>query len=376
MRSEFTKRDSKFESEGIRAMITAFRWNCTSSLGGTIPEADLPASAAEVAGDDVVWIDLTDPTPEEEARILERFFQVHPLSMEDIAKVRRAPEDGAHLPKVEEFPDYLLVIVNPLPAGLAELVVKPALRKAGDPEPAPTLGSMGSLQPKNRPQLSAVLTRHVLITHHYQPLECVAEVVAHLGKHSEKVRRGPDYLFHLILDAMVDDYAPVVDRVSSQLDQLEHRVFRDPSPKVLARMLRLKRIVTSLRKTLILEREVLARLMRGEFELVEEREIAYYRNVFDHLVRYTELIEAAREMVSDLMQTHLAAASNRLNRVMKFLTMISTVVLPMSLIAGIYGMNFKHMPELDWQWGYPMALGLMAMTGISSFVLFRWRGWI
>ena len=141
-------------------------------------------------------------------------------------------------------------------------------------------------------------------------------------------------------------------------------------------MLRLKRLVVRMRKTLILEREVLARLMRGEFELVEEREIVYYRNVYDHLVRYTELIESAREMISDLMQTHLAAASNRLNRVVKHFTMISTVILPMSLIAGIYGMNFKKMPELDWQWGYPMAIGLMVLTGLSSFALFRWRGWI
>ena len=102
---------------------------------------------------------------------------------------------------------------------------------------------------------------------------------------------------------------------------------------------------------------MLARLIRGEFELVDEREIAYYRNVYDHLVRYTELIEAAREMVSDLMQTHLAAVSNRLNEIMKVLTMISTVILPMTLIAGIYGMNFKNMPELDWEYGYSMAAG-------------------
>src|SRR5262249_8668595 len=151
------------------------------------------------------------------------------------------------------------------------------------------------------------------------------------------------------------------------------RLFRDPSPKVLAHILRLKRLVVSLRKTLILEREVLARLIRGEFELVEDREVHYYRNVFDHLVRYAELIEAAREMVSDLMQTHLSAASNRLNQILKVLTMISTVVLPMSLIAGIYGMNFhKGMVELDWEYGYPFSLGLMALTGIVAFALFRW----
>jgi magnesium transporter len=221
-----------------------------------------------------------------------------------------------------------------------------------------------------------VLTPNVLATHHYRPVECVDEVLAHLDRHGEPVRRGPDYVCHLVLDAMVDDYAPVVDRVSSHLDRLEGRVFRDPSPKVLSRMLRLKRLVSGMRKTLILEREVLARLVRGEFDLVDEREVAYYRNVFDHLVRYTELIESAREMVSDLMQTHLSAASNRLNQVMKFLTMISTVVLPMSLVGTIYGMNFKKMPELDWQYGYPMALGIMALTGVCSFLLFRWRGWI
>ena len=132
-----------------------------------------------------------------------------------------------------------------------------------------------------------------------------------------------------------------------------------------------------MRKTLVYEREVLARLCRGEFDLIEAREMVYYRNVYDHLVRFTELIESSREMVSDLMQTHLAAASNKLNEIMKVLTMISTVVLPMTLIAGIYGMNFKKwFPELDWDYGYPFALGLMALTGIASFVFFRWKKWI
>ena len=355
-------------------MMTVFRWDCATHGGGMIPADQLPATASAITGDDVVWIDLSDPTPEEERCVFEQFHAVHPLTLEDMTRSRRNPEEGSHLPKVEEFPDYLFVIVNPLPAGLGEPAAKPDPNAPANA--AVILDPMVGLESKNRPQLSAVLTRHVLITHHYLPLECVNEVAGRLTRHTGPARRGPDYLFHLILDAIVDDYAPVVDRVSSQLDRLERHVFRDPSPKVLARMLRLKRLVVRMRKTLILEREVLARLMRGEFELVEEREIVYYRNVYDHLVRYTELIESAREMISDLMQTHLAAASNRLNRVVKHFTMISTVILPMSLIAGIYGMNFKKMPELDWQWGYPMAIGLMVLTGLSSFALFRWRGWI
>jgi magnesium transporter len=159
---------------------------------------------------------------------------------------------------------------------------------------------------------------------------------------------------------------------------MEGRIFRDPSPKLLARLLRLKRLVTGLRKTLILEREVLARLIRGEFDLVDEREVVYYRNVYDHLVRYTELVESAREMVSDLMETHLSAVSTRLNQVMKVLTMISTVVLPMTLVAGIYGMNFEEnvWPDFKSGWGFPFAIGTMLALGVGSLAFFRWRKWI
>jgi magnesium transporter len=345
-------------------MITVFRSNGSAGACGWVPSAELPASAADVTGEDVCWVDLADPTAGEEQAVFERFLKVHALTLEDVTKPHRKPGEGAHFPKVEEFPDYLFVVVNPLP---------PELVHGG----TAALGvSAHRLVHRERPQLSAVLTRNVLITHHYKPLGCVDDVRAFLDRHAEHARRGPDYLFHLILDDMVDEYDPVVDRIASGLDRLETRVFKDPSPKLLARMLRLKRLVVALRKTLILEREVLARLTRGEFKLVESREIAYYRNVFDHLVRYTELIEGAREMVSDLMQTHLSAVSNRLNEIMKVLTMISTVVLPMTLVAGVYGMNFKHMPELEWEYGYPMSLGLMVLVGAASFALFRWKRWI
>jgi magnesium transporter len=355
-------------------MMTVFRWDCTTRACGWAEVSRLPAAAAEVGKDDVVWIDLADPTPDEERAVLEKFLPVHPLTLEDMTKPRREPVEGSHLPKAEEFPDYLLVIVSPLPAGLAERVRTAAADPAAGPTP---LGEALSAR-RHRPQLSAVLTHNVLITHHYDPLSCIDSVRGYLDRHGQTAGRGPDYVFHLVLDAMVDEYAPVVDRVAARLDALEARLFEDPSPKVLARLLRLKRLVAGMRKTLILEREVLARLTRGEFDLVDEREIAYYRNVYDHLVRYTELIEAAREMVSDLMQTHLSAASNRLNQIVKTLTMISTVVLPMTLIAGVYGMNFDESvwPDFKSPWGFWFAMGLMAATGIVAYVLFRLKRWL
>lgn len=335
-------------------MIHIVRWNATTGSTGNVSLDDLPRTHAELGPEEVVWIDLADPTPEEEERVLRGFLPVHALTHEDITKPRREPEQGPHLPKVEEFADYLFVVVNPLPplAGAVRLAKLP------------------------RPQLSAVLTHKVLITHHYAAMPCVLGGQTHLARHGQNLRRGPDFLFHLILDGIVDEYAPVVDDIADRLDDLETVMFERPTPAVLAELIGVKREVTYLRKTLILEREVLARLIRGEFDLVDIREIVYYRNVYDHLVRYTELVESAREMVSDLMQTHLAATSNRLNEVMKVLTMISAGVLPMTLIAGIYGMNFAILPEKDWEYGYPFALGLMALTGLAAFVWFKSKKWI
>lgn len=344
-------------------MLSPHRWNAATHTYEAVTPLGLPATARDMPPEDMLWIDLTDPTPEEEALVFERFLPVHALTLGDITKPRREPEQGAHLPKVEEFADYLFMVVNPLPPGLADA-------KNG------TSGKRIRL--RDRPQLSAVLTRQVLVTHHYTPMACIEGVSGYLARHGECARRGPDFVFHLILDAVVDEYAPVVERVGDRLDRLETTVFKSPTPDALARLLRLKRLVSGLRKTLILEREVLVRLTRGEFELVDEREIAYYRNVYDHVVRYAELVESAREMVSDLMESHLAAASNRLNQVMKLLTMISTVVLPMTLIAGIYGMNFEESarPSYHAEWGFQFALGLMALTGVAAFALFRWRRWV
>jgi magnesium transporter len=335
-------------------MITANRWSPEDHQLKPLASTELMHHSAACPTGSQVWIDLNNPTPEEEELIFKQFLKVHDLTLEDLTKPRREPTQGAHLPKVEEFRDYLFVVVNPLPSG----------------------GLAKSMRARHRPQLSAILTDQVLITHHYEPLTAVESVLKYVQRHHDCAGRGPDYLFHLILDALVDEYAPVVETMSDRLDQLENQLFHKPRPTILKHLIKLKRQVSFLRKTLILEREVLARLTRGEFSLVDQREIAYYRNVYDHLVRYNELVESAREMVSDLMQSYMASASNKLNEVMKVLTMISTIGVVCTLIAGVYGMNFKHMPELEWQYGYPIALGLMATAGTCAFSIFKWNRWI
>lgn len=333
-------------------MISLYRWQPGQTHGTWVDLPDLPADGCRPPAGEVWWLDLDDPSEEEEDLVFRKFLPVHPLTLEDMTRSRREPDGPPHFPKAEEFPDYLFVIANALRPG-----------PASDPACATT-------------QLSAVLTRQVLVTHHYTPIPAVTEVKQFCFRHAEQAGRGPDYLFHLVLDGLVDDYAPEVDRLTERLDEIEETIFRAAAEPLITEMVHLKRRVVALRKLLILMREVLARLTRGEFELVDEREIAYYRNVFDHLVRYTELIEGAREMVSDLMQTHLAAVSNRLNGIMKVLAMISTVGLVCTIVTGWYGMNFKQMPELEWAWGPLFAFGLMAGCVAMALAAFRWMKWM
>jgi magnesium transporter len=336
-------------------MLRVRRWNDSAR---TVDQFDL--ASAEPATDelksrpDILWIDLCSPSDAELALVFDELMPVHALTREDLTRPSRDPEGRPHLPKIEEFDRYLFVIVNPLTA------------HAADPEDSGPLTT----------QLGAILTESRLITVRYGPVAAVESVSGHLDRHPTQMARGPDYVFHLILDALVDEYAPLLDALAERLDDLEEQVFVPGERLTLPRLLRLKRRLTGMRKTLAFEREILARLSRGEFELIDERETAYYRNVYDHIVRFSELTEGGREMLSDLMQTHLSVVSNRLNEVMKALTMVSTVVLPMSIVTGIYGMNFQHMPEIEWRWGYPFALALLGLAGFLPLAWFHWKRWV
>jgi magnesium transporter len=336
-------------------MLTAFRWCESEKQCRWLEPADVTAQVADLsATPDHVWVDLHNPTDEEINLVFDRLFPVHALTLEDITRQRRDPQGHPHLPKVEEFPDYLFVVVNPLTG-----------------TEWPTDGA-----PPLTTQLSTVLTHTRLITFREGAVPAVDGLRQHLQRHGEQGRRGPDYLFHLILDAMVDEYAPLLDGLAEQLDALEDEVFGGRRGNALSRLLHLKRWVTVVRKTLVYEREVLARLSRGEFELIDERETVYYRNVYDHLVRFTELTEASREMVGDLLQSHLSVVSNRLNEVMKALTMISTIVLPMSIVTGLYGMNFEYLPLAKEGWGFWAALAATVLLGLAPLAFFKWKRWV
>jgi magnesium transporter len=302
----------------------------------------------------VLWVDMEDPDEAEEETILVSLLDFHPLSIED---ARRGRADEPHLPKVDEFPGYLFVIFS---------VVE---RTQADQESRSGPSICTS-------QLSAYVTSRVLVTHHYQPLRSIGTVTQFLSKNPEVMKRGPDYLFHLIIDDVVDHYTPILDSLDDALERLEKEVFQSPKQATMAHALQMKRTIMTIRRMAFYQREMLNRLSRGEFDLISANEMVYYRNVYDHLVRMTDIADTYRDMISGLLDAYLSVTSNRLNQVMKVLTIISTIFLPLSFITGFFGMNFVQLPGADWDYGVEMATAFMVLVAGFMLWVFRRQKWM
>jgi magnesium transporter len=185
---------------------------------------------------------------------------------------------------------------------------------------------------------------------------------------------------HALLDHAVDRYLPIVDQLDKELAGLEDDTLRCAGtrrgPPVLRRILRFKRMLLELRRMSIHQREILLRIARGELDEIPPDAVPFFRDVYDHFLRINDQLDGYRDLISGTLDAYLSVQSNRMNEIMKTLTVISTVMLPITFIAGVYGMNFDHMPELHWLWGYPFAVGLMSAVAAMTLWLFRRKGWI
>jgi len=183
-------------------------------------------------------------------------------------------------------------------------------------------------------------------------------------------------VLHGLLDRQADGMEEVLDQIAGRVNEIEAAVFERPQNDQLMSVLAVKRNILQLRRWMAKQREVVLRLGRREFPQVGEVEGLLFRDLYDHLVRYTDGLDSFREMLASIQEAHLAVVSNRLNEVMKFLTMFTTVLMPLTVITGVYGMNFDHMPELRWRHGYPAVVVAMAITAVAILLYFRRRGWL
>jgi magnesium transporter len=290
-----------------------------------------------------MWVELEEQTPEADALLEE--LGIHPLTVEDIWVDNPGP-------KLDAFGSYLYVCAHTIKREKDDLV---------------------------HCELDLVVATTFLVTH--DTTGAVTSLVREeLKKSPRLLQRGPAWVAHAILDRLVDAYLPVIDAFDDDIETLEEDVLaKAGTPEgtpVLGRILALKRSLQELRRVSVHQRELLLRLSRGEFDVFPKDMLPYLRDVHDHFVRVGDLADSYRDLVTSALDAYLSVQSNRMNEIMKTLTLISTVMLPLTFIAGVYGMNFEHMPELRWQLGYPLALGLMALVAIGAVVWFRYRRWL
>ena len=300
---------------------------------------------AAIAAKKRMWIDLERQSPDAD-KLLTEVLKIHPLTIEDIWGPRSQP-------KIDDFDEYLYVIIHGIGArnkDKLELV-----------------------------EIDVVIGEHWLLTHDRDGL--VSDDIGTELDHSPRLlQKGIAWLAHALIDRAVDRYLPIIDQLDNEIEQLEDDVLEKAGTpkgrKVLARILGFKRTLQQLRRMSIYQREILLRLSRGDFGEIPPDAIPFYRDVYDHFLRINDLAEGYRDLVTSALDAYLSVQSNRMNEIMKTLTLMSTVMLPLTFIAGVYGMNFDNMPELHWFWGYPFALALMAGVGGGILMYFRHKGWI
>jgi magnesium transporter len=297
----------------------------------------------------VTWINVEGLHDVELLQKLGRHFGFHPLALEDVLNCGQRP-------KIEDYGDYHF------------MVMKSLSRKKKEEEGTAELGIE---------QISFFLAGNYVITLQEEPgdsFEAVRERIRH-GATGQMRRMGPDYLLYALVDALIDEFFPVLESYGERVEELEDEVILRPEPAVLNEIHRIKRELLLLRRTAWPEREVINALQREEAHLIKAETRVFLRDCYDHTIQVIDMIETYRDLASGLLEVYLSSTSNRLNEVMKVLTIISTIFIPLNFIAGVYGMNFHRMPELSWAFGYPMALGLMAVTAGSLVVYFRRKGW-
>ena len=293
----------------------------------------------------VIWVDMESPTAADEQVLLD-VFHFHPLTVEDCRENR-------HYPKVEEFPGYIYFIVH-------------GVRADTSPDRFITIELDGFLGP------------NYVITYHHDMFRSINNVKQLLGTSPIACQRGPAFLLHQILDQVVDFYSPVLEDFDQRIDQLEDSIFtlKRPNNEILAEIMDLKRSVLRLRRISTKQMDILMRMSRGEFRLIPEDMRPFYRDVYDHIVRVTDLAESYRDLIGGSLEAYLSVVSNRMNEIMKVLTIFSAIMLPLTFIAGVYGMNFDNMPELHSRFGYFGALVVMFVIAVVMLIFFWRRGWI
>lgn len=296
----------------------------------------------------VTWIDVSGLGDLSVITGLGEVFNIHRLALEDVINVHQRP-------KVELYKGYCYIVLR----------------------------SVGEVEQHGSEQISIFLGRNFVLSFRERAGDYFDPVVQRVREGKGRMRTaGPDHLTYALIDAVIDRYFPVLERFGESIEEIEDAIVADPSNALISRIHDLRQGLLTLRRAAWPMREAMNTLFRDPIPLIDEEERIYLRDCYDHIVQIIDLLENYRDVTSGLMEVYLSSISNRTNEIVKLLTILTSIFVPLTLITGIYGMNFDpqaspyNMPELQWRWGYPFALGLMAMVATALLLFFRFKGWL
>ena len=293
----------------------------------------------------VTWLDIDGVHQNEILEAIGAQANLHPLVIEDIHNTYQRP-------KVEDYEDYLYIVLKMI---------------SWDEDSKEILGE----------QVSLLLGNNFVVSFKEDPGDIFDPVRKRLREGKGRLRKmGADYLAYALLDQVVDHYFFVLENLGEQIEDLEEELITNPDASTLQTIHHLKRELIFLRKSVWPLREAISSLERGESPLFKPETLVYLRDVYDHAIQVIDTIETFRDMVSGMLDIYLSSISNRMNEVMKVLTIIATIFIPLTFIAGVYGMNFTNMPELQWPWGYFMVWGVMIVIFIGMLIFFKRKKWL
>jgi magnesium transporter len=319
----------------------------TGELISDLPIASLDQSLQDKDG--LLWMDFSEENPEACAPILRESFGFHPLAIED-ALVE------THTPKIDDWGGYVYLVLNAVQF---------------DEE---------SADPLQTHELDVFLGSNYLVTHQAFTVQAVERVWSLCLRDERQLQRGAGRLLYKVIDELVADYMPVIEQIDDAIDQMEDQVFDKPEQSLLQRIFRLKRALPHLRRILNPQREVLSKIARGDDAVLREEDRVYFRDIYDHLVRMHDITEGLRDLVGGVLDTYLSVISNRMNDVMKTLTVITTLFMPLAFLTGFFGMNFFEpavsFPGWTGKVAFISLLAIMILLPMGMFLWMRKRAWM
>ncbi|MCB1069858.1 MAG: magnesium/cobalt transporter CorA [Verrucomicrobia bacterium] len=290
-----------------------------------------------------IWVDLENPTDAEATNLLDQIFNFHPLAIEDCLLVSEQP-------KIDEYDRYLFMILHAPNFEIKERQFSPV-------------------------ELDLFIGKNFLVSFHRAPMQCIANTIDRIRKNAAAVARAPDRLSYTLIDFLLDNFEPAVDQISAEITDMEQNILSIKATHILEDVIELKNEVRSVRQIANPQREVIGRIARGEFKLVRPHLLPYYRDLLDRLKRTTDLTDMYRESLNNLLQVHLNLQQMQVNQVIKVLTVLATLSLPLVAVTSFYGMNFA-MPELKWHYPHLWVLAITLFFTGMIYLFLKQKKWL